>query len=120
MAPAQHLEAGSGWPPDIQHQQMIGLIDELRLMILSRDDRHAIAEIFDELDDIAISEFAREDREMRNAQAPGHRDHQRRHQELTRNLRTVRQSFGADPDLPKRDELYDFLSDLLVHTLFED
>ena len=120
MAPAGHITAGSNQPPDIQHHQLIGLIDELRLMILSRDDCDAIEETFDELDEVAENEFAREEEAMRAAELPDRRDHERRHAELTRNLRALRRRFNAAPDLPQRDELYDFLSDLLVHTLCED
>ena len=120
MAPAGHITAGGNRPPDIEHDQLIGLIDELRLMILSRGDRDAIEETFDELDEVATSEFAREEEAMRVTELPDRRDHERRHAELTRNFRSLRHRFNDAPDLPQREELYDFLSDLLVHTLCED
>ncbi|MBK8209343.1 MAG: hypothetical protein IPK78_04635 [Rhodospirillales bacterium] len=120
MVSAGHITTGNSRPPDIQHEQLIGLIDELRLMILSRDDRDLIEETFDELDEVAESEFAREETVMRATDIQDRLDHERRHAELTRNLQSLRRRFTADPDLPRRDELYDFLSDLLVHTLCED
>lgn len=120
MAAAEHIAAGGYRPASVQHEQMIGLIDELRLMILSRGDSDIIEDTFDELDEVAASEFAREEVQMRAAQVPGRGAHERRHAELARNLRTLRRRFAAEPDRPRRDELYDFLSDLLVHTLCED
>lgn len=120
MAPGGQVATGAGPPPDLQHEQLIGLIDELRLMILCRDDPDVIEDAFNELDEMAVSEFAREEQAMRAIGLSDRQSHVRRHSELTRNLHTLRHRFAAAPDLPQRDELYDFLSDLLVHTLFED
>jgi hemerythrin-like metal-binding protein len=120
MAPGGQLAAGAGPPPDIHHEQLIGLIDELRLMILSRGDPDLIEDAFEELNEIAVGEFAREEQAMRAIELSDRQSHVRRHAELTRNLRTLRHRFSAAPDQPQRDELYDFLSDLLVHTLLED
>jgi hemerythrin-like metal-binding protein len=120
MAHAGHIVSGGTLQPDINHQLMVGLIDELRLMILSRDDRDVIEDTFDELDEVAVSEFAREEEAMRASDPPDRLQHERRHAELSHHLRAMRSRFAAAPDLPPRDELYDFLSDLLVHTLCED
>jgi hemerythrin-like metal-binding protein len=120
MTDAGRIVSGPARPPDIEHQQFIGLIDELRLMILNRDDFVAIEETFDELDEVAVSEFAREEEAMRTNGLPDRLAHQRRHAELSHHLRSLRSQFAAAPDMPQRDQLYDFLSDLLVHTLCED
>jgi hemerythrin-like metal-binding protein len=107
-------------PPDSQHEKLVGLIDELRLMILGRDDAMAIAEVLDDLASFAGCEFAEQEALMRSSGAPDWRAHKRRHDEMASRLRSLQSRFEYEPDAVGRADLYDFLSDWLGHVLGED
>ena len=106
--------------PDIQQEKLVGLIDELRLMILERDDSTAIEEVLDDLAGFASYEFAEEEARMRSSGAPDWQAHKRRHDEMASRLGSLQKRFEYEPDAVEREELYDCLSDWLGHVLRED
>jgi hemerythrin-like metal-binding protein len=105
---------------DADHEKLVGLIDELRLMVLSRDDSSAIGEVLDELTSLASYEFSREEAFMRSTRAPHQHAHARLHREIVRQLGVLQERFEYEPDALEPTELYDWLSEWLVHVLSED
>ena len=106
--------------PDADHEKLVGLIDELRLMVLSRDDSSAIGEVLDELTSLASYEFSREEAFLRSTRAPHQQEHARIHREMVRQLGALQERFEYEPDALEPTELYDWLSEWLVHVLAED
>ena len=111
---------GAARPSDVQREQLVGLIDELRLMILERDDAMAIEEVLDDLASFAGCEFAEQEALMRSSGAPDWQAHKRRHDEMASRLGSLQRRFEYEPDGVGRGELYDCLSDWLGHVLRED
>lgn len=105
---------------DVDHEKLVGLIDELRLMVLSRDDSTAIGEVLDELASLASYEFSREEAFMRSTRAPHQQAHARLHREMVRQLGELQERFAYEPDALEPKELYDWLSEWLGHVLSED
>jgi hemerythrin len=105
---------------DADHEKLVGLIDELRLMVLSRDDSSAIGEVLDELTSLASYEFSREEALMRSTRAPHQQAHARLHREMVRQLSVLQERFEYEPDALEPAELYDWLSEWLVHVLSDD
>jgi hemerythrin len=105
---------------DADHEKLVGLIDELRLMVLSRDDSSAIGEVLDELANLASYEFSREEALMRSTRAPHQQAHARLHREMARQLGVLQERFEYEPDALEPTELYDWLSEWLGHVLSED
>ena len=101
-------------------RKLVGLIDELRLMILERDDAMAIEEVLDDLASFAGCEFAEQEALMRSSGAPDWQAHKRRHDEMASRLGSLQKRFEYEPDAVEREELYDCLSDWLGHVLRED
>jgi hemerythrin-like metal-binding protein len=112
--------AGPASSPDIQHEKLVGLIDELRLMILERDDSTAIEEVLDDLANFASYEFAEEEAHLRSCGARDWHVHKRHHDEMANRLESLQRRFEYEPDAVGREELYDCLSDWLAHVLRED
>jgi hemerythrin len=111
---------GLASPVDVQHEKLVGLIDELRLMILERDDSTAIEEVLDDLGSFASYEFAEEEARMLSSGAPDWQAHKRHHDEMANRLGSLQRRFEYEPDAVGREELYDCLSDWLRHVLRED
>ena len=111
---------GSASPPDVQDDKLVGLIDELRLMILERDDATAIEEVLDDLASVASNGFAEEEAQLRSSGAPDWQVHKRHHDEMAKRLGSLQRRFEYEPDAVGRQELYDCLSDWLKHVLRED
>lgn len=105
---------------DADHEKLVGLIDELRLMVLSRDDSSTIGEVLDELASLASYEFSREEALMRSTKAPHQQAHVRLHREMVRQLGELQERFEYEPDALEPTELYDWLSEWLGHVLSED
>jgi hemerythrin len=105
---------------DADHEKLVGLIDELRLMVLSRDDASAIGEVLDELTSLASYEFSRQEAFMRSTRAPHQQAHARLHREMVRQLGVLQERFEYEPDALESTELYDWLSEWLMHVLSED
>jgi hemerythrin len=105
---------------DADHEKLVGLIDELRLMVLSRDDASAIGEVLDKLTSLASYEFSREEAFMRSTRAPHQQAHARLHREMVRQLCVLQERFEYEPDALESTELYDWLSEWLMHVLSED
>ncbi len=113
-------QRGAAPPYDVQREKLVGLIDELRLMILERDDAMAIEEVLDDLASFAGCEFAEQEALMRSSGAPDWQAHKRRHDEMASRLGSLQRRFEYEPDAVGRGELYDCLSDWLGHVLRED
>jgi hemerythrin len=111
---------GSALFSDVQHEKSVGLIDELRLMILERDDALAVEEVLDDLASVVGCEFAEQEALMRSPGAPDWQAHKRRHDEMASRLGSLQRRFAYEPDAVGREELYDCLSDWLGHVLRED
>jgi hemerythrin-like metal-binding protein len=107
-------------PPDAQHEKLACLIDELRLMILERDDSTAIEEVLDELASFASYGFAEEEARLRSSGAPDWQAHKRCHDEMANQLGSLQRRFEYEPDALGREELYDCLSDWLGYVLRRD
>jgi hemerythrin-like metal-binding protein len=105
---------------DVQDEKLVGLIDELRLLILERDDATAIEEVLDDLASFASHGFAEEEAQMRSSGAPDLQVHKRHHDEMAKRLGSLQRRFEYEPDAIERGEVYDFLSDWLKHVLRED
>jgi hemerythrin-like metal-binding protein len=110
----------SASPVDVDHEKLVGLIDELRLMILSRDDPSAIGEVLDDLASFASYESANEEALVRSARPPHWRAHRRHLREMAQQLSSLQKRFEYEPDALEREELYDCVSEWLVHVLGED
>src|SRR5512132_1974061 len=85
-------------PADVQHEKSVGLIDELRLMVLERDDALAVGEDLDDLANFAGCEFAEQEALMRSSGAPDWQAHKRRHDEMASRLRSLQRRFADEPD----------------------
>lgn len=114
-------EEASDLDDDTDHEKLVGLIDELRLMLLSsRDNSSAMGEMLDEVATLATCEFSREEALMRSTRAPDREAHTRLHREMARQLDHLQRRFEYEPDAVERTELYDWISDWLVHVLSQD
>jgi hemerythrin-like metal-binding protein len=111
---------GSALLADVQHEKSVGLIDELRLMILERGDALAVEEVLEGLASFAGCEFAEQEALMRSSGAPDWQAHKRRHDEMASRLGSLQRRFAYERDAVGREELYECLSDWLGHVLRED
>lgn len=118
MVRAEMRNAAS--PANSAHDKLIGLIDELRLMILVRDDSVAVEQVLNDLADIAGQEFVKQEELLRQSGTPQWREHKLHHDEMSSRLDALHRRFAYEPAAFDRTELYDCLSDWLVHVLCED
>jgi len=116
----QHAPSCALSAVETAHRQVMGRVDGLRAMILTRGDGRRIAERLDELTDFVGGAFASEELAMRDGAHRDWKEHKRQHEALVAHLRMARRSFTATADDAHRGEVFDVLSELLVHTLFED
>lgn len=103
---------------ETDHEKLVGLIDELRLMVLSsRDDSPAMGEVLEEVATLATCEFSREEAYMRSTKAPDRQAHEQLHRDMARQLGALQERFEYEPDALERTELYDWLAEWLGHVL---
>ena len=106
-----------------EHQKLIDLLEHVREVILVKNDPPAIRSALDELDEYGRWEFGLEEAAFdHHPRAEDRASHHQEHLVLLEKLRDLRRSVdGGVERLADRDraDLYDCLSDWLVHALSE-
>ena len=104
------------------HQKLVELLGHVREVILVKNDLPTIRSALDELDEYARWEFGLEEAAFDRPRPDDRASHHQEHVVLLEKLRDLRRSVDdgverlQDPD---RADLYDCLSDWLVHALSE-
>jgi hemerythrin-like metal-binding protein len=103
-----------------EHVRLIGLIEHLHEILLANGDGPTVRSALEELKDLAQAEFLIEERLLcrgHPAELPAHHSE---HAVLVEKLRQFRRRVDAAAlDDSDRAELYDFISDWLVHALVD-
>jgi hemerythrin len=105
-----------------EHQRLIELLEQVREVILVKNDLPTIRSALDELDEYARWEFGLEEAAFDHPRPEDRASHHQEHEVLLERLRDLRRSVdGGVERLQDRDraDLYDCLSDWLVHALSE-
>ncbi len=95
---------------DFEHEQMIGLINEIYDEMQTRRDADSIEQFLGDVHFAISAHFALEERLMRDADYPEYQAHKEDHEELLDQLRDLMDQLVADPD-KGFDLLHDKLSD---------
>jgi hemerythrin-like metal-binding protein len=105
-----------------EHQRLIELLEQVREVILVKNDLPTIRSALDELDEYGRWEFGLEEATFDHPRPEDRASHHQEHEVLLERLRDLRRSVdGGVERLQDRDraDLYDCLSDWLVHALSE-
>jgi len=105
-----------------EHQRLIKLLEHVREVILVRNDLPAIRSALDELDEYGRWEFGLEEAAFDHARPEDRASHHQEHAVLLEKLRDLRRSVDGGLERlqdPERADLYDCLSDWLVHGFSE-
>ena len=105
-----------------EHQRLIELLEHVREVILVKNDLPAIRSALDELDEYGRWEFGLEEAAFDHPRAEDRANHHQEHAVLLEKLRDLRRSVDRGVERlqdPERADLYDCLSDWLVHALSE-
>ena len=103
-----------------EHQRLIELLEHVREVILVRNDLPAIRSALDELDEYGRWEFGLEEAAFDHPRDRA--SHHQEHAVLLEKLRDLRRSVDRGVERlqdPERADLYDCLSDWLVHGFSE-
>ena len=105
---------------DMQHRQLVGLINELSDAMMVKQGHRALRHILEELVDYIQLHFTTEEAVMQKMNYPGLNEHSREHLDLTRQVLEFKERYLQDHDL-KPSELLDFLCDWLKnHIMVND
>jgi len=103
-----------------EHARLIGLIEHLHEILLTKGDGPTVRSALDELNDLAQAEFVIEERLLRRGHPAELPAHHSEHAVLVEKLRQFRRRVDAAAlDDADRAALYDFISDWLVHALVD-
>ena len=105
-----------------EHQKLIELLEHVREIILVKNDLPTIRSALDELDEYASWEFGLEEAAFDRPRPEDGASHHQEHVVLLEKLRDLRRSVDDGVErLQDRDraDLYDCLSDWLVHAFSE-
>ena len=106
----------------VEHQRLIGLLEHVREVILVKNDLPAIRSTLDELDEYGRWEFGLEESAFDHPRPEDRASHHQEHVVLLEKLRDLRRSIDGDLERlegRERADLYDCLSDWLVHAISE-
>ena len=103
-----------------EHARLINLIDHLHEVLLTKGDGPTIRLALDELNNLARIEFPIEERLLRRGHPAELPAHHTEHALLVEKLRQFRRSVDAAAlDEADRGELYDLVTDWLLHALVD-
>ena len=106
----------------VEHQRLIELLEHVRQVILVKNDLPAIRSALDELDEYGRWEFGLEEAAFDHPRPEDRASHHQEHAVLLEKLRDLRRSVDRGVERlqdPERADLYDCLSDWLVHAFSE-
>jgi hemerythrin-like metal-binding protein len=104
------------------HERLIELLEHVRHVILVNNDLPAIRSALDELDEYGRWEFGLEEAAFDHPRPEDRASHHQEHAVLLEKLRDLRRSVDRGVERlqdPERADLYDCLSDWLVHGFSE-
>jgi hemerythrin-like metal-binding protein len=103
-----------------EHARLMGLIEHLHEILLAKGDGPTVRSALDELNDLAQAEFLIEERLLCRGHLAELPTHHLEHSVLAEKLRQFRRRVDAAAlDDADSAELYDFISDWLVHALVD-
>ena len=105
-----------------EHQKLIELLEHARELIPVKNDLATIRSALDELDEYGRWEFGLEEAAFDHPRAEDRASHHQEHAVLLEKLRDLRRSVDRGVERlqdPERADLYDCLSDWLVHAFSE-
>src|SRR5512147_1682405 len=106
----------------VEHERLIELLEHLREVVLVKNDLPAIRSALDELDEYGRWEFGLEEAAFDHPRPEDRASHHQEHAVLLEKLRDLRRSVDRGVERlqdPERADLYDCLSDWLVHAFSE-
>lgn len=105
---------------DMQHRQLVGLINELSAAMMARQGHRAVHHVLGELINYTQGHFATEEALMQKMNYPGLDDHRQEHLSLAGKVLAYQEHYTRDKELGS-SELLDFLCAWLKnHILVSD
>lgn len=105
---------------DLHHRHLIGMLQRLHRSIHAPDGTEAVGGVLADLVAYADFHFEEEEARMRAVAYPDLETHRLTHQRLAAQVIEMKRNYDANPHSILAEELFQFLSDWLIHHIQDE